>query len=369
LKITRLSGGEVIELAKRARVIGVHERKWAFFRSGRGRLMLSPTTGPQCLYRGQTQRHTPCFPTIYRHLKRPARFLHQLTANEAMSIVADVARTFLYYSELDQHPVFRWAKSQRLDISELEIAQHYGVPSALLDLSESIEVALCFATHDYSEREGFQPRTSGSGVLYLVNRLHVPSAYAQRFRPVAIQPFLRPFRQWAWTCELLMGECFEAGPSIGCIEFEHSKALAEEIRGMAEAEGSLLPPDPLADLAGAVNALRTFPAHSVKSAASHLGPAYPEVRFGKILDALRRAGYSIVPKAEPIYQPDFWARRELCYRSEIRAWEEFAARRIERLCVRRRTDKRKPLQWGIDGQPTNRYSPPNPGGGEIALVS
>ncbi len=105
-----------------------------------------------------------------------------------------------------------------------------------------------------------------------VNRLRMPSAYAQRFRPVAIQPFVRPFRQWAWTCELLMGECFEAGPSIACIEFEHSKALAEEIRGMAEAEGSLLPPDPLADLAGAVNALRTFPAHSVKSAERHLVP-------------------------------------------------------------------------------------------------
>jgi hypothetical protein len=100
-----------------------------------------------------------------------------------------------------------------------------------------------------------------------------------------------------------------------------------------------------------------------------LGPAYPEVRFGRILDALRRAGYWIVPKAEPIYQPDFWARREHHYRSEIRAWEEFTARGIELLCVRRGTDKRKPLQWGIDGQPTNRFSPPNPGGGEIVLVS
>lgn len=108
-------------------------RKWAFCRSDLGRLTVMPTTGPHVLYRGQTRRHTPCFPTTYRHLRRPASFLHQLTVDEAMRIVADVARTFIFYSELDRHPVIRWANRRRLDVSELEIAQHYGLPCSLLD--------------------------------------------------------------------------------------------------------------------------------------------------------------------------------------------------------------------------------------------
>ncbi|WP_404549006.1 FRG domain-containing protein [Dyella jejuensis] len=182
--------------------------------------MLLPATYPPYLFRGQSKRHVPCFPSMYRHIKTMPQYMWKVSEADAMRIVADAARTLWYYSELERHPIFQWAKANRLYLPELELAQHYGIPTALLDLSESIEVALFFATHEFKDGM-FHPCTSGTGILYMVDRTRVPKGLVSRFISVASQPFLRPLSQWAWTCELLMGECFEDCPSLGAIEFEH----------------------------------------------------------------------------------------------------------------------------------------------------
>jgi FRG domain len=208
----RVSTDELLGLLRQHSSIGVRERKWAFFRGTKeGRALLS-TTGPHYLYRGQAARHVPCFPTIYRHYRYPVRFLDQLCADDAAEIVAGLAKTIMYFSELQRHPIVKWAKAERLELDLLEVAQHYGVATPLIDLSESIEVALFFATHDYAEDRRVVPRTAGSGVLYIVDREKVPEAYAKRIKSIAIQPFARPFQQWAWSCELLMGGVFRAMP-------------------------------------------------------------------------------------------------------------------------------------------------------------
>lgn len=354
MKITHLTSGEILALARRHHVIGVHERTWSFCRNERRGSTLLPIGGPYYLYRGQTHRHVPCFPSMYRHIARPARFLDQLSSDEAISVVADVVRTFAYYSELNPHPVFRWARAQGVDINDLEIAQHYGIRTSLLDLSESIEVALFFATHDLQAGR-FEPRTTGSGVLYIVNRAMVPAPFLHRFRPVAIQPFLRPFRQWAWTCELLMGECFEACPYLAMIEFEQSAALANEALLMAERAGSLFPPDLLADLAEAVNALRVFPEHAVRSAEAHVKSAYPEPRFGSIREALRRAGYAVTQNLEPIIPKSAWSQWDGELSFHLRQWKAFAARSSEQLAVRGGGNTGRPLEWAIEGKPTDRF--------------
>jgi hypothetical protein len=148
MRVTPQTAGQIRSVAHRMGVIGKVERKWAFCRCHDGRLVLLPTTGPRYLFRGQTQRYTPCYPSIYRHFNTPAQFIHQLAADEAMRVVADAARTFVFYDELDRHPVMRWAAKQCLHIGDIEIVQHYGIRTALLDVTESPEVALFFATHE-----------------------------------------------------------------------------------------------------------------------------------------------------------------------------------------------------------------------------
>jgi len=89
-------------------------------------------------------------------------------------------------------------------------------------------------------------RSEGTGILYMVE---LPTKHVEppwRFRSMAIGPFERPFRQFAWSCELMIGECFECCPDVVAWEFEHDIAFASEIKTRVEALGALLPQDPMA---------------------------------------------------------------------------------------------------------------------------
>lgn len=353
-RFPRVTSDELIALAHRHRTIDVHQQRWSFAQSEEG-MTLVPTTGPRYLYRGQTKRHLPCFPSLYRHLRSPARFLWETAPEDAAKIIANAVRTFWYYAELDRHPVFQWAKTERLQLPSLELAQHYGIATALLDLTESIEVALFFATHRLGNG-GFEPCTSGTGVLYMIDRTTMPPAFEPRFTPVFVQPFPRPTNQWAWACEMFMGECFEAYPWLGGLTFEHSEALANRIRPMAEAGGPLFPPDDLADIATRINASSVFPFESVDAAAQHMEFAFPKERLGTVHDALVTAGFSISERVPPVLTDARAGELALVTDVTIKTWKVSAASRLEQLYVRGGRDG-APLEYGILTPPAVKGGP------------
>jgi len=221
-------------------------RKWALFTGKEnGYLHLRPIPAPKFLYRGQTHRRLPCVPTLFRHHKHPAKFLDDLDAVDAAQVIANIARAWLFISELRHHPVVRWARKQRIAIEHYEMAQHHGVTTQLLDLSESVAVALYFATHEFTVDGRPLAKTDGTGVLYVVDLEAIAAEHSWRFRSVGIQPFARPYRQRAWGCELLMGECFEGCPRLAALEFEHSASFAGKVREYATRGGDLFPRDVL----------------------------------------------------------------------------------------------------------------------------
>ena len=309
--------------------------KWTFFKGGGGVLFPTPTPTPRYLFRGQTRRHTPCFPSMYRHYRYPVKYLHQLEADDAALIVASFAKTMVFLSEMQRHPVWKWANSAHVGLELSEIAQHHGIPTPLIDLSASIEVALFFATHKYHDALGFTPRTEGRGVLYIVDLEGIPKSQQGRFRSAAIQPFARPFKQWAWSCELLMGECLEACPCLAILEFDHDAALAGAARKRAEAQGSLFPPDILAILASAIRSMTTLPRNAITAAHKHLGPAYPAHVFGPPEKLLRSAGFSIREEHEPIFSLAFWEQNSPSLQAALDAWLAETARNKETILVRR----------------------------------
>jgi hypothetical protein len=330
-----VSHAELMEAVERYSEAGIGPRKWAFSKGEDDLLYLMPTPNPRYLFRGQTQRYTPCFPSSYRHYRYPAKYFHQLDEDAAALIVANIAKTFLFFSEIRNHPVLKWAKSARVALELAEIAQHHGIPAPLLDLSSSIDVAMFFATHDYDGLGGYFPRTGGHGVLYIVDYAGLPKSQHGRFRSAAIQPFSRPYMQLAWSCELLMGECFEQCPRLAILEFDHSAALADSMRERAEAKGELFPPDILAFLGEAIRSMTVIPASAVMEARKHLGPAYPQHLFGPPEKLLRNAGFSIWDKYEPVLSKEFWDRRNHALRDELNAWLAETAKNNELLLVRR----------------------------------
>lgn len=330
-----VSRSELLDHMDQRGVSHLGPRNWSFCVGDGGLVIPTPSPVPRYLFRGQTKRHTPSFPSLYRHYRYPARHIHELEGDDAASIVANFARTMIFNSEVRRHPTFKWAKSAHVALEFAEIAQHHGIPTPLIDLSASIEVALFFATHDYDEVGGFTPRGEGRGVLYVVDRDGIPQSQQARFRSVAIQPFARPYRQWAWSCELLMGECFEACPCLAILEFEHDVAFAQTVRERAEAQGGLFPPDILADLASAIRSLTTLPMKAVADAHRHLGPAYPQHIFGLPEELLRGAGFSIWEKHEPILSAAFWEQSAPGLWLSLNSWLRETARTRETILIRR----------------------------------
>lgn len=329
-----VSNAELLRMMELHSLANHGPRKWTFFKGGGGLLFPTPTSAPRYLFRGQIRRHTPCFPSMYRHYKYAAKYLHQLEADDAALIVASFAKTMLFLSEARRHPVWKWANSAHVGLELSEIAQHHGIPTPLIDLSASIEVALFFATHEYDEVNGFTPRIEGRGVLYIVDREGIPKSQQGRFRSAAIQPFARPFKQWAWSCELLMGQCFEACPCLAILEFDHHPALAGAVRERAEAQGSLFPRDILATLASAIRSMTTLPRKAITAAHKHLGPAYPEHVFGPPERLLRNAGFKIWERHEPIFSLPYWEQNSPDLQAALDTWLSETAQNKETILLR-----------------------------------
>lgn len=340
-----VSADQILRLADTHRVIGAKKRTWSFatIRTGATALVSPP---PRYLFRGQTERYVPCYPSMYRRLRSPSKFLRDLSHGDAAKIVAGIAKTFRYFSELEKHPVVKWAKSEFVELPVTELAQHYGVPTALIDLTESIEVALFFATHRRDGAE-WKPCESGKGLLYRVDRDAIDLRYEPRFQPVAIQPFQRPFRQWAWTCELLMGECFEQYPRLQAVEFKHDLGLARQVRQMAELEGELFPHDILADVAQRINDSDVLPDVNVSSAVNHLSSAYPREVFGPIRRLLASEGYVVEGGVPSVLTDEELSGLVRKYETELPDWHRSAVRGLEQVLVRRGNGAGNPLEWTV----------------------
>lgn len=242
MEISYIDADKLLSLVREQGAISTGtNRKWTFVHSEDGSSPLKPLHGVRYLYRGQVRRYSPCLPSIARLVKKPGRTLAELPREEALSVLANLARAEWYSSLLDLHPAFEWAASKGIHIPRIELAQHYGVPTGLIDMTESLEVALFFATHEFSGGVA-RPCTDGTGILYRIDWASAAPEVSARFKPIAIQPFPRPFRQWAWSCELMLGESFEACPGLIAVEFAHDEMFASEIRRLAEKDGRSFPP-------------------------------------------------------------------------------------------------------------------------------
>ena len=72
-----------------------------------------------------------------------------------------------FCNELDNHPFLSWTESENIFVDKVALAQHYGIHTECLDMSESLEVSAFFACCQFDEKSGsYIPCTSGRGILY-----------------------------------------------------------------------------------------------------------------------------------------------------------------------------------------------------------
>lgn len=223
----------------------------------------SPFISPY-LYRGQTRRYSPCFPALYRAycdfpgIKRPG----ELPSEKRDAYLLGQVRLMEFLLTLERHPAMVHAREIGLHVNHMALAQHYGMPTDLMDLTQDHEVALFFASCIPNESGEWYPVTEGIGVVYRIDITAFSEAMVEKMfeilEMIGLQTLPRPGEQKAWTLKLLLGFDFERLP-IDIFTFRHIPESAETIAKKFNFGHVLFPPDVLSDIGKQIRAMKYVP--------------------------------------------------------------------------------------------------------------
>jgi hypothetical protein len=176
-------------------------------------------------------------------------------------ILIGVIRSDWFARIIEQHPIFTWAKTQNILIDKMALAQHYGLRTGLLDLTQDINVAAFFACGKYVDNQ-LVPMSDGIGIIYYISVSDYsgsPGSFKRPIVPISHQPFPRPTEQWGWTMETFLGDDFENFPYVRSLQFKHNFNSSTRILERYDYGSKLFPPDPLAEIADEINQSQTLP--------------------------------------------------------------------------------------------------------------
>lgn len=184
------------------------------------------------LYRGQVKRHSPCLPSIFR--KKKSCF------DELISLLKLAEFRLLCLT----HPGVQRCIEFGLDVDSIGLAQHYGLSTNYIDLTQEIDIACYFSVAKVNDDGLYEPfKSNGQGVIYRIHRTH--SELCKRFVLIGKQPFPRPEMQKAWALEMNEFEDFDKLDGIEVFTFEHTNDGSQSIWQLFDKQ--LYPYDIVAD--------------------------------------------------------------------------------------------------------------------------
>jgi len=190
--------------------------------------------------------------------------LWRSSVSDQAKLVLRLAQSWWFSRELAHHPIATHATRQHLDLDPIALAQHYGIPTGYLDLTDDFNVSAFFATCRATNR-GWETVESGIGVVYRVILKKLDNPFGQ-YMPLGPQQLPRPTEQCAWVAELPLFHSFEGWPDVSMAQFHHDKRVGEHFLNMFAGGNRLFPPDPLADVAAEILACHEVPADLVEAA-------------------------------------------------------------------------------------------------------
>lgn len=217
------------------------------------------------LYRGQNTRHTPMLPSIARGLQSTEiREIWNCSISDQAKLIFRLAQSWWFSRELEHHPISHNAARHNLDLDPIALAQHYGIPTGYLDLSDDFNVSAFFATCRET-KNGWEPVNTGIGIIYRVKLNSFKTPFG-RYIPLGPQQLPRPSEQCAWVTELPLGHSFEGWPDVDMLLFHHDQYIGEHFLKMYEGGKCLFPPDPLSIIAEEILSCREIPVDLVDAA-------------------------------------------------------------------------------------------------------
>lgn len=231
--------------------------------------VMYPENPGDVLFRGQVRRYLPCVSTAARGLGIDARFMEELSGPNQARLIANMIRTEWFVRLLRETTAAKWLKENHIVLDEMAVAQHYGLPTGYIDLTQSFDVAAFFACCRYDwATKSWTAVADGEGVVYAVHWRAVPDGYS--IRPINLQFFPRPSEQWGWTCEMRLGDDFDKMPFVRKLVFKHDGQASRRILARFSEGGDLFPADPLSELAERLTTSQALPVDAAERIAVDL---------------------------------------------------------------------------------------------------
>lgn len=196
-----------------------------------GTARLVPDNQSPFLFRGQTQYHAQCTPTLYR--------------NNPSEIDIFLARlqTVEFEMVLRYHPVVTEFIEDDCHVPFLDLAQHYGIKTELLDFTSNYWIAAFFAVCEYDiSNDSYKPISTSDikcGVIYAAP--FFVFEHLGTLDCVGLQPFLRPGLQKAYSYKWSKEDSFPAMKML----FKHSKSASEKIYERFKGGSLIVPTEPI----------------------------------------------------------------------------------------------------------------------------
>lgn len=229
--------------------------KFEKVKDNKGNYILLPTTiDNSFLYRGQTEFFEECLPTLYRKkdISDEEIFIERIRCCE-----------FEVY--LKQYPQIEIFEKNKYNIDYLGLSQHYGLKTNVIDLTNSLDVALFFAMCNMSEDgKAFSPQREDKeyiGYIYAVrtkeynNRTNkIKNFFDGRVKAIGMQPFYRPGNQRGFGMHLERGEAM-----TGLLySFSYTKLDSENIYNTFKNGDILWHEDNISRVAREIKSTKTF---------------------------------------------------------------------------------------------------------------
>ncbi|MEI7830042.1 MAG: FRG domain-containing protein [Prolixibacteraceae bacterium] len=172
------------------------------------KILIPDATHYPFLFRGQQKDHEPCLPTLYRNHTSDLQFFIERLRQVEFKIL------------LDQHPVVnRFFKKYNFKIDGIGLAQHYGLKTDILDLTNDLDIAIFFALCHYNkENDSYEP-ISEEGIQKAIIFIVLPFVHInpkkgtfleEKISVIGLQPFERPGVQKGFSIHLEKGESLQA---------------------------------------------------------------------------------------------------------------------------------------------------------------
>lgn len=259
-----------------------HDLRWEIVKKNDSDLnILYPTDANNFFFRGQREKYKNCFPSICRNMNITSYSASELDINSQANFIVSQVKLLIFKEILESLPQFKYFEENKYYLDKDSLAQHYGLNTGFIDVTQSIDVAAFFACSKLnSTNNTWEPVSEGEGIIYIFDETTSMLPYG-RLKAIGLQPFPRPAEQWAWTCELNMSLDFDKLPNVERFIFRHNCQASKSVLSKVNDGKDLFPVDKLADITELISNSNQLPINLINETIDY----FSDVEFGiKISD-------------------------------------------------------------------------------------